>query len=155
MVVPSPNLDKFCPFTGGGDIYLVNDNALNHACLQLSGGDDDQEEEAGNISPRKEGELRSTSAIENKYSSGQSMELVMCQLQANMLVCATEQLTKLARGGRRIADIKSMTTYGLTFGASVANPLVLVKMTLDFEKNDLQYVLNCAWKSGQGSLRLL
>ena len=77
----------FCPFSGGGDIYLQTDDIS--ACLRLS--EEEEAEEGTQGSPRKEGEIRCTGYVETKFSSAQSVDKVRKQLQADMLVCATQQ----------------------------------------------------------------
>ena len=139
----------FCPFSGGGDIYLQTDHIS--ACLRLSDEDDGEAEALGaeegtQVSPRKKGEIRCTGAVETKFSV-QSVDKVLRQLQADMLVGATQQLkTIVTNEPTKAKDIKSFSTYGITFGVSIAHPLIVLKMTLDFETNVLDYLQLCRYE---------
>ena len=139
----------FFPFSGGGDIYLQTDHSS--ACLRLSDEDDGEAEALGaeegtQVSPRKKGELRCTGAVETKFSV-QSVDKVLRQLQADMLVGATQQLkTIVTNEPTKAKDIKSFSTYGITFGVSIAHPLIVLKMTLDFETNVLDYLQLCRYE---------
>ena len=101
-------------------------------------------EEGTEVSPRKKGEIHCAGAVETKFSSGQPVDKVLIQLQADMLVCATQQLkTIVTNKPTKAKDIKSFTSYGITFGASIAHPLIVLKMTLNFVTNELEYYELC------------
>ena len=61
-----------------------------------------------------------------------------------MLLCATAQLRKLAlQEPQHVAAIQCVTTYGLVLGITVAQPLMLMKLTVDFEHAVLKYEQLC------------
>ena len=61
-----------------------------------------------------------------------------------MLLSTTKQLLEIVREHPSKANsIKSLTSYGITIGVSVAHPLIVLKMTMDFENNERTYVEVC------------
>ena len=151
VALAGKDMSCLCPFRGGGDIYLQTDHIS--ACLRLSDEEDGEAlgaEEGTQVSPRKKGEMRCTAAVENKFSTMQSIDKVRKQLQVGMLVGATKQLKKIVMDKpTKAKDIKSFTSYGITFGVSIAHPLILLKMTLDFETNKLKYFQLCRYEWSQ------
>ena len=84
---------------------------------------------------------------ENKFTTSQSSHKVTIQLQADMILSTTKQLLEIVREHPAKANsIKSLTFYGITFGVSVAHPLIVLKMTIDFEKNELTYYVEACKK---------
>ena len=72
-----------------------------------------------------------------------------------MLVVATQQQkTIVMNKPTKAKDIKSFTSYGKLFGVSQAHPLIILKMTLDFKTNLLEY-FNCARLSGLRHFRFM
>ena len=124
----------------GGDSYLQTEHIS--ACLRLSDEDAGEAEALGaeegtQVSPRKKGEIRCTGAVETKFSV-QSVDKVLRQLQADLLVGATQQLkTIVTNEPTKAKDFKSFSTYGITFGVSIAHPRIVLKLPLDFETNVL------------------
>ena len=152
VALAGKDMSCLCPFRGGGDIYLQTDHIS--ACLRLSEEEEDEAlggaEEGTQVSPRQKGEIRCTATVENKFSAVQSIDKVRKQLQADMLVASTKQLKKiLMNKPTKAKDIKSFTSYGITFGVSIAHPLILLKMTLDFETNKLKYFQLCRYEWSQ------
>ena len=74
-----------------------------------------------------------------------SVDKVRKQSQADTLGGATQQLkTIVTNEPTKAKDIKRLTSYGITF--SVVHPLIILKMTLDFETNVLKYVQLCRYE---------
>ena len=122
---------RYCPFTGGGDIWVYK----NHDRLViLDEAGRDSEDEDGSCSPRAKGEYRCPASIENKVITGISemqKEAVTKQLQANMVLTATHFLCeKIKMCPADAKAIESVTTYGLQMG--IFCPVKVLKLTLNF-----------------------
>lgn len=127
---------RYCSFSGGGDIYIERNGKLS-ACLMTS--KHQEEEERGDaVLPKKDGEFRCGST-ENKRKTTMSTEAIIIQLQANMLLCAVDQLTKkLTINPGNAEEVKQLTCYGLSVCLQ-PNPIVLLRLTVDFECGQMKY----------------
>ena len=120
------NSDHFCPFSGGGDIWIHKDSVV---VISDGGTEDhsrDEVEDDGSCSPRAK--------VEHKLVAGinESQKLaVTAQLQANMFLTAAHFMkVRLATHPSAAQSIESVTTYGVQVG--IVCPIKILKLTLDF-----------------------
>ena len=110
---------QYCPFTGGGDIWVYKRTHDELVILDEDGRDSEDEAPA---------------SIENKVVTGVSdtqKERVTKQLQANMVLTATHFLQRrLEKCPADAKSIESVTTYGMQLG--IICPVKILKLTLNF-----------------------
>ena len=150
------NVEKFCPFSGGGDVYMfAKDFVVVLLTVEEDKDDDDYEddnpspqarqEEKENIPvpPPQKRELR-CGAIENKVKTHQSLLAVSLQLQANMLLALVPALQgAIDKDPMTASTITLITCYGVINGPY---PLVLLQSTIDFVAGTLIYEELCNHK---------
>ena len=147
---------RYCPFSGGGDIYLLRKTPSTSAAALVHGVPHDVEwsdpdpdptdvtppavtvAASADITPPKPGELR-CGATENKMLYPSQTETdVRLQLQANMmLISSLVLLRKLEKRPEAAESIRVITCYGLQMGPTY--PLKILKLTIDFENSLCKY----------------
>ncbi len=142
---------KVSPFSGGGDNVLLGwplAKTLVVNVIEDSGEEivqDSSCEQSGNgSSPADTGEQRLATNIELKDLTTQSDDAVEQQLKANMHLLSSSlavgKLKELKNIHRPIAwlnDLKTFTSYGLSFG--IVKPVVILKLSIDFCNERLIY----------------
>ena len=118
---------KIYPFHRWGDIELVAHNQLKSCCF---------------VSIEEPDRLLefTVAAVEAKMGTSQSIEDIMLQLQANMLLCSVNQLqANTIRDDITIETleaIQQITTYGIAVCATDRSNIVL-RMTCDLRSNSI------------------
>ena len=101
----------FCPFSGGGDIYIMQKNLVSGvvlATIPSTSADPDPTDspeslvESLKVTPPKAGEHK-CGAIENRVQHGQTDREVELQLQANMLLLTSDLWVKKIKANCKMA----------------------------------------------------
>ncbi len=140
----SRNSSHFCPFSGGGDIQVFQTagSTAGHptAAVVMTGQEDEEEPEPVNspdLTPPKAHEGRCGS-VENKITGPQTEREALLQLQADMvLTCATLLEERLSSPSSTPELFDTLVCYGVLLG--VPYPLKLLKLTIDFVKEDMVF----------------
>jgi hypothetical protein len=126
----------YCPFSGGGDIWIYRTGSNLGAVLVTPAEQEPAEDTTllEHASPSQEGQY-TCGAVENKVGSCQREGEVRLQLQANMMLLCTKLLVQEIVEGH---DVKQLVCYGVALGV-VKYPLMLLKLTIDFDKRETVY----------------
>ena len=130
--------DKVSPFSGGGDMVLFGWPLEKKLVVQSDG---DGPSECSECSPIDDGEQRLATNVEMKDLTCQSDET---QLKANMhlmssslAVAKLKELENVDRPVTWLKELKTFTSYGVSFGQ--IKPVVLLKLTMDLVNGKLRY----------------
>lgn len=126
--------EKVSPFSGGG-----GDNVLLGWPLEKTLVVTRDRKSSSESSPVDDGKQRLGTDVELKDLTSQSDELKanMHLLSSSLAVAKLEELEKIERPITWLKELKTFTSYGLSFG--VVKPLVLLKLTIDFTNEQLVY----------------
>ena len=116
------DLSHYCEFSGGGDIYIVNEveEPFIFQSTQLT-DEVDENGEVTNLSPITDGTQKLTSlSIEGKRGSLGNIESGVCQLWANMMILCVEKFVKCCDQRHKknckkeeLISCKTLTGYGI------------------------------------------
>ena len=133
--------DKVSPFSGGGDMVLFGWPLEKKLVVQDDG---DGPSECSECSPIDNGEQRLATNVEMKDLTSQSDKAVEKQLKANMhlmssslAVAKLKELENVDRPVTWLKELKTFTSYGVSFGQ--IKPVVILKLTMDLVDGKLRY----------------
>ena len=154
-IIPATgHVEEFCPFSGGGDVYMfAKDLVVFLLTVEEDKDDDDNDCEDDSPSPQAQQEKENTpvppplkrelrcSGIEYKVKPNQSNIAVRLQLQANMLLASITSLKEVVdRDPTTASTVTLITCYGVIIGPY---PVVLLQSIIDFSSGTLIYMELC------------
>ena len=137
------NNKKFCPFTGGGDIFFQGRITASTLIMHRESEEEDEgRTEEGDEESTEEGDEGSTAAIcsiiENKVKQSND---VLLQLQANMVLASAESLRNKIRMGDLTLDEMDQCTaihsYGVSYGQDIE--FLFLRSTFNFDRQTLSF----------------